>query len=175
MAALKVASRRDGHAVMATCESGRAGYRSRTPGENASAISQGKESGSIEYGTDVLLNLRPVKGSATKVDAELSKNRVGHRGVEFLVQWQPEQCAFRELEKDEDEQEDLVEVQRHEAVERKVLDVIRRNPGIKTANGVWKLTKARRTQVLAIMRDLLAEGRVEKTSQGFIVGEVVPE
>lgn len=75
--ALKRAARRDGHLVLATSELNRGSYRSRDASQNGTDLAAFMGSNAIEYGADLALLMKSVKGDSALVDVDVAKCRLG--------------------------------------------------------------------------------------------------
>lgn len=152
-----IASR--GTTVILISEMSRAGYRSGSRGENISALAASKESGSIEYGASLLLGLRSVAGEPSLIDVEVAKNRLGGSKPEFRLKLDFDRASFVETERDDVEQQCEVSGKRARAgkLRTAILDAVRAQRLV-SATAVYKAVKGTKSEVLAEVKDLVAEG-----------------
>ncbi len=100
--ALKRETKRHGHLTIALSEVSRGRYRSRVKGDRVAALAGGKESGGIEYGCGVLLDLSSVPDETGLVDVEIAKNRLGPKDLTFRLRQDFARCSFVEVDRPAD-------------------------------------------------------------------------
>lgn len=90
-----------GVTVVATSEMSRAGFKHANRDQNISALASGKESGSIEFRSDLLLALRKVPDAVGLSDMEVAKNKLGQGYPELRVRLDFTTLEVSEIEKPE--------------------------------------------------------------------------
>lgn len=125
--ALKKAAK-PGVLIVATSELSRGAYRSRNQADAIDDIAAFKESGGIEYGADVALVLRSVKGLNGVIDVSMAKNRWGQK-LPSRMALNPTTASFTEVRIPDDES-DRGPVDHLADDLEKVREVLRGVPGI---------------------------------------------
>jgi KaiC/GvpD/RAD55 family RecA-like ATPase len=85
-----------GHLTIAISEVSRGRYAAKDKNERTNALAGGKESGGIEYGCAVLMDLSTVADEVGMIDVEIAKNRLGEKTTLRLRQ-DFARCAFVEV------------------------------------------------------------------------------
>lgn len=154
--AVKFAARKYGHLVVDTSESGRRSYSGRA-GDDLSA---GKDSGSIEFASDILLVMRSVRGDDGLVQVTMPKNRLG-RKMTFRLQLDARAATFVEVG------EPIAAEAKADGVREAVLAALRSHTDLKSANAVCKAAAVNRAAGLEAIGALLKTGVVIKVD-GFL-------
>lgn len=168
LAVLKAIAKR-GVLVIAISEMARSAYRSGDRNQDTSALSAGKESGSIEYGAALLLGLRSVKGETGLVDVEVAKNRLGGSKPEFRLRLDADRASFAEVAKpDPEEQREQVEDAKEAKARALVIEAVRTNRSLKSKNDVVTATNGgNRTAYWKAATALMLEGVLVKVDGMF--------
>lgn len=152
--------------VVIVSEMARGAYRSNDTAANTNAISSAKESGGIEYGADLLLALRSVKGEADLVDVETAKNRLGPR-EDFRLRVDPRLASLVEVacEDVSDEEREAAaeakEERRLAALETRCIEaVLKSATPLRSASAVARLVGGNKQLVLRAVARLLSAGRL---------------
>jgi hypothetical protein len=148
--------------VLFTSEVARGSYRSSDPKARTDDLAGGKESGGIEYGVDLLLALRTVKGMPDLVDVAVPKNRLGPKdGWRMLLD--REASSLVEVESDPDERE---EPDGAAALDACVLRIVTEQPSATQAAVRQAARPARDAKVDAALVRLVKQGRLRDDRRG---------
>jgi KaiC/GvpD/RAD55 family RecA-like ATPase len=172
---------RTGTTVVLISEMPRAAYANRGSSAERDPIAGGKESGGIEFRSDLQLTLKPVQGQRGFVDLSVDKNRitpVKHVSLRLRQDW--DSAAFSEVTlpgtPTKDERDAAIEVQRDARqfakladAESKVLDAVRTTPALHTMADVVAATSARKQDVYRAVRALELRGQLTKAGGAYAV------
>jgi len=156
---------KSGVLVVVISEMARSGYRTGDRNADISALAAGKESGSIEYGSSLLVGLRPVKGRPGLVDVEIAKNRLGADRPDFRLELDPERARYREVVPDPAEQALSSEEVRAVAARQRVIAAVNKRPGhYSSMNALSRDARGTRADNLVAIRELADEGALVKVA-----------
>lgn len=160
-----------------TSELARGAYRSKRSADNSDPLASFKESGSVEFGTDVALVLQSVRGESDLVRAELVKCRPGTKG-EFNLRLDFARATFVASSVTPADVKG-VDAANYEFLKLRVLEFVSDNPG-KTKTAVRDNVKGRAETVSDALTDLETEGKIRGEQNGratrwFPIRSVVPD
>lgn len=167
MKALKVAGKRDGHLVIATCELARGAYRSNNPAERTDDLAAFKESGGVEYGASMAMVLRAVKDQDGLVDVRVPKNRMGTK-TPFRLSLDFHSATFREVDVPDEEDEEGTDSPLQKAKEKIMAIVAKSVQPITSRNEIARRSKLGKGTALKAIRELIEDERLAQQSGVFV-------
>lgn len=178
MAALRSPARA-GAIVVAISEMARGGYRDGDRSREVSALAAAKESGSIEYGADLLLGLRMVKDEVGQFEVEIAKNRLGRvppADERIRLRLDFTSASLSEIAAPDPE----APGRKREHKLSRAKDAVRKavmTHELRSATAVYMVTRGTKDDIITAVREMLGSGELTKRGDGAFrfTGAVVDE
>ena len=166
MKALRKAANNPGWLVIAPCQANRESFKHRTESKNTDPLTAGAESGSIEFGSDLLLYLSTDEEG---IRARIAKNKPGAgRKPSFRIAWDKDRARASEPDAASFEAEAVkIAEEAREQFWREIEAIVKAMPGLPTSTIRARL-KRRLTDVTLALQDMarLDPPRVRLTRKG---------
>ncbi len=162
----KHVANKHGHLVIGLSEVGRGAYRSGRAEDRVDPLAAGKESGSIESRSWMVLHLSSVKDGNGAVDAEIAKNRFGSK-TKFRLSLDRDRALFTEVDLPEETRQSKAE--KYESLKAKIVAVVRANSSLTSSNGIHRVVGGNKAETLEAVNELMELGIIGKVSKSFRV------